>query len=253
MDGESDSSDEEARERAALAHTPILRDAGAMGTGGGSPPKGAAVGAAELTFRGTNRNLRCSTKPHVARAVWKRAWEEIAKRKRATVTTVWDAFAGIGVDTVEAARRFQRVLATECDPHTFRRLQGNVHAAGLHSQQVLLRCANCLVPGAGTSDFPIGLLYFDPPWGHDYRKEAFADLRLDTAPAGNKPTLGRVYETLRTAVNPQFALIKMPAGSNLAGPWGAEEPQDSVRIDHADDGVVFLLVRCCAPRDRRPQ
>jgi len=236
MDGESDGSDEEARERAALAKRPVL-----------SPPGPGPT--LPVSFRGTNRNLRCSTKPHVAQAVWKRAWDEIVeKRHHATVTTVWDAFAGIGVDTVEAARRFQRVLATECDPHTFRRLQGNVRAAGLHPRQAILRCANCLVAGAGTSDFPIGLLYFDPPWGNAYRKEAYADIRLETAPEGTRPTLGRVYETLCAAANPEFALVKMPAGSDPRGPWtthAARSPENFVRIDeHAGDGVVFLLVRC---------
>jgi len=194
---------------------------------------------------GTNRNLRCSTKPHVAHSVWKRVRAEVGEG----VESVWDAFAGIGTDTIQASRHFSRVLATECDPPTFHRLRENARAAALPTRTLpsdcgksaVLRLADCLAVAAAGSLVAIDLLYFDPPWGHAYHRTAYADIRL---PGEGAPTLAQAYERLCAAANPTYVLVKLPARTpSTDGPW-MQHGCVAVTIDeHRSDGVVFFLVK----------
>lgn len=75
--------------------------------------------------------------------------------------TVWDMFAGIGMDSVNLSRYAKQVISTEVDLPTYCKLetncQNNTNITCIHAD-----CCRGLAKG--TAD----VVYFDPPWGDDF-------------------------------------------------------------------------------------
>lgn len=109
-------------------------------------------------YRGERKNLRMATPVILAYKVWHHIGNHI-KQRNTHLYAIWDAFSGLGVDAVAAAKTLQTVVfATEKDPATYALLQQNITT---HDPRglVIARCAD-----AFQNPFRCDLIYLDPPW-----------------------------------------------------------------------------------------
>jgi len=205
-------------------------------------------------YFGSKQDLRCATRPFVSEQLW----VVVSDKLYGKVTTMWDAFCGIGVDTIQATRFFQRVFATEIDESTYEKFCHNIRLKQV-SRMILSSCQmDCLqvqeVP------FHIDLLYFDPPWGSEYprQKAEKGQFQFGNTLLNETTTIANAYTKLVEFARPKYTLVKLPANASHGGPWlhGSCEDHDddpATNIEHgcvrlydqwARDGLVFYLTKC---------
>lgn len=98
------------------------------------------------------------------------------------IKTVWDMFAGLGMDAINLSRFFSSIIVTEIDPKVFMCMQKNLETLPdiIPSTDIKLKHAEDLSIEAYNEDAivkfrdknfmkNINLVYFDPPWGNSFR------------------------------------------------------------------------------------
>jgi len=199
-------------------------------------PRTPPVPCKRVRYFGSRQDIRCATRPVVSEGLWGLVSDKLFGK----VTTVWDAFCGIGVDTIQATRYFQRVFATEIEQKTYEKFVTNMRMRRV-SGMVLSSCQiDCLE--VKELPFPVNLLYFDPPWGKDYPQQKAEKGQFQFAKAllgDQSTTIGEAYEKLVNFALPKYTLVKIPTNAAHEGPWLHGKCED-----HDDDLAVAMRCGC---------
>ncbi len=120
-------------------------------------------------------------------------------------STITDATACIGGDTLNFANNFAHVHSIELKDDNFKALTNNVETYGF--QNITLHHDDAIK----LFNWNTHVLYIDPPWGgKDYRKHANLDLYLS-----NKRLDLWLEEILMRANRPNHIVLKLPVNYNF--------------------------------------
>jgi len=118
-------------------------------------------------------------------------------------STIFDATAGVGGNTISFAKHFKHVVSIELSETRFNLLSNNVHVYELSN--VTLLNANCLDHLQGN----YGGYFFDPPWGGpDYKHAHETKIKLGDF------TLEEVIHKIKN-INDKPIFMKLPFNYNL--------------------------------------
>lgn len=155
-------------------------------------------------YLGERRNLRMATPVILAHKVWHRV-NVYVMAAQTRLITVWDAFAGLGIDAVVASKILKTtVFATEVHERTYELLEQNIHR---QKANVIARRVDAL-----QNAFQTDLVYLDPPWGDEFQPTREFDFFLHF-----RPLLEFMQQWAR------FIVVKTPI---LLGP--TKPPQEPV-------------------------
>lgn len=142
--------------------------------------------------------------------------------------TILDATANCGGDTVNFAKKFNKVIAVEIDPLRAEYLQNNINVHKLNNVTVV------------NSDFNkvqmdnVDILFVDPPWGGEGYKNK-TNLRL---------TLGDTYiEDICNKVNMKYTkliVLKLPFNYDLSALF-ANIMFNSITVDQFGNTIIVTI------------
>lgn len=156
-------------------------------------------------FRADEEGLESMTGLHIAEEICLNLMYSCGVPRYATIT---DAFAGIGGNTIAFAKYFHTVNAAEIDSTRFRILRHNLNLFSLCNVRVF----------EGPYQFIMKLhqdvIFFDPPWGQDYKLCAMGTARIfvDESYSTSAPCGLETIENLiiRVAPHANYIVVKLP-------------------------------------------
>ena len=114
---------------------------------------------------------------------------------------IWDMFAGIGTDSIRLAKTAGRVICTEINQETFACWKKNTAPY----VNIEIHCKDCSV--FRPNNFQPDLIYFDPPWGENYRSGV--PFSFDEVKIGEL-TVPELFTNLRETYPEAKFIVKTP-------------------------------------------
>lgn len=125
-------------------------------------------------YVGERCNLRMATPVILSHKVWYRIRTHVIAAQTRLIT-VWDAFAGVGIDAIIASKILKTtVFATEVHGRTYELLEQNIR----RQKANVIACRADALQNAFRTD----LVYLDPPWGDEFYPTAEFDFFLKFRP-----------------------------------------------------------------------
>lgn len=122
----------------------------------------------------------------------------INKMKPYKPTTITDATANVGGNTISFAKRFNKVNSVEINTQTAKALQNNINVYGLSNVSVYNKSYLSVI-----NELKQDVLFMDPPWGGvDYKSKDKIMLYLDEVP---------IHDVINRLINkPILIVLKIP-------------------------------------------
>jgi hypothetical protein len=118
-------------------------------------------------------------------------------------SSLTELFGGIGGNTISFAKKFAHVDVVELSSSRYRMLRMNTKLFGLSNVSI-----NHGYYQSHIAKFNNDIVYFDPPWGPDYKEKT--NLRITISDGNEKIPLEIACRKVAKKYKPKYILLKLP-------------------------------------------
>jgi len=149
---------------------------------------------------------------------------------------VTDATASVGGNTIAFAKHFEHVHSIELDPGRKKMLDQNIKLLGL-TNVTTHQGYGQEIAATLTQD----VIFFDPPWGTDYKKYNIGTLRLSLNGSSGEVEFEQIIVDCRHYS--KYCIVKLPINYNINAILSAIEPYGNIIFSEQYERPNTALVK----------